>query len=187
MLEAQLDLYITEVLRFSRALNLTSVHKADEFRSRFIEPSLAMCGILPEHGRLLDIGSGMGIPGVPLLLARPGQHGVLVERRQKRAEFLRHVKRVLGLQADVYDDDVSNLPALGADVIVARAVAAPQQLLLLCTRHSSCGTVAMLSVSRDAAGASVPGWHFVAAHRFETDRGDMTVHKYIYEDVSRET
>jgi len=187
VLEASLELYVAEVLRFSKALNLTSVHNAGEFRSRFIEPSLAMCEIMPEQGRLLDIGSGMGIPGIPVLLARPGLYGLLVERRQKRAEFLRHLKRMLGLQAEIYDEDVRNLLALDADVIVARAVAAPLQLLHMCTRHSRKGTIAVLSVSRGAGRVSVPGWRFMEECRFQSNSGAMSVHKYIYEDVSRET
>lgn len=187
MPEAPLDLYVAEVLRFSKALNLTSIHDAGEFQSRFIEPSLALGEIIPDQGRLLDIGSGMGIPGVPVLLTRPGLHGLLVERRQKRAEFLRHLKRILGLHAEIYDEDVRKLSPLDADVIVARAVAAPPQLLLLCTRHSRKGTIAVLSVSRGAKKASVPGWRFMEEYHFQLSRGDMPIHKYIYESVSRET
>lgn len=187
MPEAALDRYIREVLRFSKALNLTSVHDADAFRARFVEPSLAMQPLLPETGRLLDVGSGMGIPGVPLLLAVPGLHGLLVERRQKRAEFLRHVKRVLGLDAEVYDSDVQALPDLGADIIVARAVAAPERLLRLCDRHCRTGASAVLAVPRAAQAACVSGWRFEAARHVEVGGNVMLVHKYIKGDVSRET
>jgi len=187
VLETRLDRYIAEVLRFSKALNLTSIHDAEEFRTRFVEPSLAMCSILPEYGRLMDVGSGMGIPGVPLLLGRPEMEGVLVERRKKRAEFLRHLSRTLDLRADVYDEDVRNLPKLDADVVVARAVAAPPRMLRLCTRHSHRGTIAILSVSREAGEAVVPGWRFMKKYHFQSGNEDMPVQKYVYEDVSRET
>ena len=64
--------YIDEVMKFRRALNLTSISDPELFHARFIEPSLALSEWLPEEGRMLDIGSGMGVPGIPLLMARPG-------------------------------------------------------------------------------------------------------------------
>lgn len=187
MPEAPLERYVNEVLRFSKAVNLTSVRDAGVFRSRFIVPSLAMQSLLPEKGRLLDVGSGMGIPGVPLLLATPALRGLLVERRQKRAEFLRHLKRVLGLDAEVYDSDIRDLPALGADILVARAVTEPARLLRLCDRHCRGHSVAVLVVPMGASAAAVPGWGFVTARRVEAEGKPMLLHKYIKEDVSRET
>ncbi|MDX8402570.1 MAG: RsmG family class I SAM-dependent methyltransferase, partial [Mariprofundaceae bacterium] len=115
--------WIDEVMRFRRALNLTSVDDPSAFRERFLLPSLAMAAWLPDRGRLLDVGSGMGVPGIPLLIAKPGIFGILVERRLKRAEFLRHLVRTLGLDAEVMADDVNRIPRLEVDVCVARAVA----------------------------------------------------------------
>jgi len=80
--------YIAETMKFSRALNLTAIHDAEEFSRRFIGPSVALCNWIPDSGVLLDVGSGMGVPGIPILIRRPGVHGVLVERRKKRAEYL---------------------------------------------------------------------------------------------------
>jgi len=174
-------------MRFSKALNLTSVDSAEVFEQRFIQPSLAMCSMLPDTGRLLDVGSGMGIPGVPILLAKPGLYGVLVERRKKRAEFLRHIKRSLNLRADIYDEDIQNLPKLQVNAIVARAVAAPERLLSMCSRHCEGGTVAVLSVARKAEPASVQGWQLSGIDNVESEGEGVMVHRYIYEDVSRET
>jgi 16S rRNA (guanine(527)-N(7))-methyltransferase RsmG len=52
-------------------------------------------------GLLVDVGSGAGLPGVPLLCTRPDWRGVLVEPRQKRWAFLRRVIRELELDARV--------------------------------------------------------------------------------------
>lgn len=150
--------YVAEVLRFRKALNLTSIDQAEAFDRRFVQPSLALSAWLPERGRLLDIGSGMGIPGIPLLITRPGLKGVLVERRKKRAEFLRHVVRTLKLDAEVYDADVYDLPCLHVDACVARAVADVSQLLTMCALHANPEAMAILPVPRDSGAVDVEGW-----------------------------
>jgi len=150
--------YAQEVLKFRKALNLTSIDNEGDFFSRFIEPSLTMTKWMPEEGRLLDIGSGMGVPGVPLLIAKPGLVGVLVERRKKRAEFLRHVVRTLKLNAEVYDADINHLPSLNVDICVARAVTDEGQLLEMCRPHVNQGAVAVLPVPRASNCAHVAGW-----------------------------
>ncbi len=187
MPEALLERYVAEVLRFSKALNLTSVRDAETFYTRFITPSLAMRSLLPVSGRLLDVGSGMGVPGIPLLLTMPGMSGALVERRKKRAEFLRHLKRLLDVHADVYDSDIRDAPALGVDVVVARAVAAPATLLRLCNRHCRSGAVAVLAVPFSARLTPVPDWMHVTSCHVEAGGNRMLLRKYIKGDVSRET
>lgn len=142
--------YCLEVLRFRKALNLTSISDPDEFHRRFVAPSLALAAWLPERGRLLDIGSGMGIPGIPLLIHNPNLYGVLVERRKKRAEFLRHVIRTLKLSGEVHDADINALPSLGVDACVARAVTNQEHLLTMCGRHANPDSVVVIPVPRES-------------------------------------
>jgi len=157
-MEMQLE-YAREVLRFRKALNLTSISDEQVFMTRFVLPSVALVEWMPQKGRLLDVGSGMGVPGIPLLIARPSLHGVLVERRKKRAEFLRHVVRKLGLSAEVHDADINDLPDLGVDIVVARAVTRADDLLAMCRRHTCVGGTAVLPVPRDSVSAITEGWH----------------------------
>ncbi|MDX8408011.1 MAG: RsmG family class I SAM-dependent methyltransferase [Mariprofundaceae bacterium] len=150
--------YVAEVLKFRRALNLTSVADADLFVQRFINPSLALAASMPAAGRLLDIGSGMGVPGIPLLMALPGLQGVLVERRKKRTEFLRHVIRTLSLNAVAYDADIRALEPLRVDVCVARAVTDEGGLLRMCAPHMVAGGRAVLPVPRESKAVVLNGW-----------------------------
>jgi len=159
------DAYVQEVLKFRRALNLTSISNADVFYARFIAPSLAMVEWLPDCGRMLDVGSGMGVPGIPVLTVKPGLTGVLVERRKKRAEFLRHVVRKLKLNAEVYDADIMDLEPLKIDVCIARAVADEAQLLTMFSPHVNDGAVAVLPVPLAHAPAAVACWELAAEHR----------------------
>ena len=193
MSRAGLEHYCAEVLRFRKALNLTSVKDKAEFMRRFVDPSVALAQWMPQGGRLLDIGSGMGVPGIPLLIVRPDLKGVLVERRKKRAEFLRHLARVLKLDAEVYDADINNLPHLGVDVCVARAVTHVSELLGMCSPHANAGAVAVLPVPQSSEPVDIDGWCFEGRHTIEA--GDsQQIHCYSYHqdhlnegDVSRET
>jgi len=192
-----LSRYCREVLRFRKALNLTSINSEKEFMNRFIQPSVALAAWIPESGRLLDIGSGMGVPGIPLLIAKPGLQGVLVERRKKRAEFLRHLVRVLELNAEVYDADINALPHLGVNICTARAVTNIPVLLNMCSRHVEAGAVAVLPVPQSAVPASVEGWRFDVSHMIKAG-DEQQIHCYSFSsskegslrqegDVSRET
>ncbi|MDQ6967110.1 MAG: class I SAM-dependent methyltransferase [Mariprofundaceae bacterium] len=154
----KLEAYTQEVLRFRKALNLTSISDASVFDRRFVQPSVALKDWMPERGRLLDIGSGMGVPGIPLLIAKPQLQGVLVERRKKRAEFLRHLGRVLELNMEVYDADINDLPSLSVDVCVARAVTNVKGLLDMCSPHVNSKAIAVFPVPRDQPSVNVDGW-----------------------------
>jgi len=158
MFDKECAAYVAEVLKFRKALNLTSISDPEVFEERFIRPSIALAEWLPVKGRMLDIGSGMGIPGIPLLIKRPGLQGVLVERRVKRTEFLRHVIRQLGLNAVALNADVRKLEPLSVNVCVARAVTDEAGLLAMCAPHMLVGGSAVLPVPRAAARATVEGW-----------------------------
>jgi len=186
MLKDRLDAYTQEVLKFRKALNLTSVSQAKLFDERFIVPSVDLSQWMPNEGRLLDIGSGMGVPGIPLLITKPKLHGVLVERRKKRAEFLRHVRRKLNLHMDVYDADINDLPCLAIDICVARAVTRVEELLAMCTRHVNVDAIAVLPVPREQAVAIVPGWKIEAVHDVNAVESQK-IQCYRWEGVSRET
>ncbi|MDF3049651.1 MAG: Ribosomal small subunit methyltransferase [Pseudonocardia sp.] len=83
--------------------------------------------LVPDGARLVDVGSGAGLPGIPLALARPDLEVVLVEPLARRVDWLREVVEDLGLPVRVdrgraEDADVRRRWE-GADVVTARAVA----------------------------------------------------------------
>jgi len=176
--KADIDRYIAETLKFAKALNLTSVKEVGLFERRFVVPSQALCRWLPERGGLLDVGSGMGIPGIPILLRRRKLQGMLVERRKKRAEFLRHIIRLLHLNAMVYDDDIRSLTPLHADACVARAVVRPAVLLRLVLPHMAPGAVAVLPVSSKAQAADIPGWRLEGEEAVDVSGGSQRIQRY---------
>ena len=83
--------------------------------------------LVPDGARVVDIGSGAGLPGIPLALARPDLQIVLVEPLARRVEWLREVIADLELAVEVErgraEDAVVRRRWKGADVVTARAVA----------------------------------------------------------------
>src|ERR1700754_1007707 len=82
--------------RWNAAYNLTAVRNADEMISRHLVDSLA---ILPYvHGRsLADLGTGPGLPGIPLAIAEPAREVLMVDSNGKKVRFLREAIRTLKL------------------------------------------------------------------------------------------
>lgn len=94
--------YCGELLRWSARINLVAKAPLREIWETHFLDSLTLLRVLPPQGStqlpLLDIGTGAGFPGLALKAARPELPVILVEPRQKRVSFLRHVIRTLGLK-----------------------------------------------------------------------------------------
>ncbi len=116
-----------------RHLHLTSLREPSEFVDRHVGESLAGAAVVGETGKLLDLGSGNGYPGLAILIARPGLEGVLAEASARRADFLREVCAALRVRAVVLERQVqraADVEALGPfDAICARAVGGWDRIL----------------------------------------------------------
>jgi len=88
--------YLGLLERWNRTYNLTAIRKPADMVSRHLLDSLS---VLPwcTEGRLLDAGTGAGLPGIPLAIANPALEVMLVDSVGKKVRFMSHVKRELGL------------------------------------------------------------------------------------------
>ncbi len=159
---------------WSKRHNLVSFHSRRELVERHLGEALEGAGQLGEEGVLLDIGSGAGLPGVPLLIARPGWRGVLLEPRQKRWAFLKLVIREIGLNAEVVRARYQDLgdkngkvrgDKVRFDLVTIRALTVDRELLryarLVLKRHGMVlvwGTEDILEKLRDHSG-----WHVLSS------------------------
>ena len=103
--------YLSMLSFWSVRLNLTAIRDPDlVLRLHFID-SLSVVPLLSHGGSLLDVGSGAGFPGIPINLMLPEKPVYLLEPRRKRATFLRHVVRELGLtNTHVVEGRMERLP-----------------------------------------------------------------------------
>jgi 16S rRNA (guanine527-N7)-methyltransferase len=112
----QIQQYTNILLTWNEKINLTSIRDPLEILNRhFCECMYAASAVPVEHGRLADVGSGAGFPGLPLKIIRPELQVVLIESNIKKATFLAEVIRDLGLaDARVL---VSRYEELGEEVV----------------------------------------------------------------------
>ena len=95
---------------------------------RHIENCLPVTTLLPERGTLADVGSGAGLPGIVIALAKPAFKVTLIEPLQRRCEFLYEVIDELGLKVEVIRAK-SELVSGEYDYVTARAVAPLSRLI----------------------------------------------------------
>lgn len=104
---AALDAYLDLLVRWNGVYNLTSVRDREKMRSVHLLDSLSILRPLQQAAGgvsaplLVDVGTGAGLPGLPLALSWPALRVVLVEPVGKKAAFLRQAVGVLGLQSRV--------------------------------------------------------------------------------------
>ncbi len=115
--------YLALLDRWNRTYNLTAIRDPMEMVTRHLLDSLAMQPYL-EQGTLADLGTGPGLPGIPLAIARPQLQVTLVESNGKKARFMREAVRQLQLgNARVAESRAEALDEPGQyDQITARAM-----------------------------------------------------------------
>jgi 16S rRNA (guanine527-N7)-methyltransferase len=168
--------YAELLSRWSERHNLVRFARPQELVDRHLLDSLAAAPFLDSRGRLLDIGSGAGLPGVPLLVAKPEWSGVLLEPRQKRWAFLKMVVRELGLLADVERARFQELRASESfDAITMRAVGGVDDVVSWSRPHlSKAGQVLLwTTVDRVSALCALAGWRVLSSQLPGLDCGRL--------------
>lgn len=125
--------YIALLARWNQAYNLTAVRDLGEMVTRHLLDSLAVAPHLAGR-RIIDVGSGAGLPGIPLALAMPDRHFVLLDSNGKKTRFLVQAKAALGLEnvTVVHSRVEEYRPEEPFDTVIARAFAALSDILVLC-------------------------------------------------------
>ncbi|MEQ1438056.1 16S rRNA (guanine(527)-N(7))-methyltransferase RsmG [Fontimonas sp. SYSU GA230001] len=126
--------YLAELQKWNAAYNLTAVRDPADMVTRHLLDSLT---VLPWiHGRVLDVGAGAGLPGLVLAIAAPTLQVTVLDSNGKKARFMRHAVRTLGLaNVAVVEGRVEEFAAPdGFDCIVSRAFSALDDFFRL-TRH----------------------------------------------------
>ncbi|GIX29159.1 MAG: ribosomal RNA small subunit methyltransferase G [Burkholderiales bacterium] len=124
--------YIALLAKWNRVYSLTAIRAPARMVTHHLLDSLAILPLI-EGARIADVGSGAGLPGIPLAIARPGLEVTLIESSQKKAAFLVQAKAELGLaNVTVERRRVEAwVPHIPFDGVVSRAFAALPEFLRL--------------------------------------------------------
>jgi 16S rRNA (guanine527-N7)-methyltransferase len=134
----RLDAFAALVRRWGARIDLVAPGDLHRFEERHIGDALRALPLLDSlpAGPCIDVGSGGGVPGIPLAIARPGRSWRLLEPRARRAAFLEEVVRSLDLNCEVVPATAESAGAdpsfaAGHALATARAVAAPARAAAL--------------------------------------------------------
>lgn len=129
----QLQTYLGLLNRWNNVHNLTAVRDEGEQVRVHLLDCLAVVPYIPLCKDLADIGSGAGLPALVIAIMKPQIQVIAVESNHKKTAFMRHAVATLGLaNVSVVSARVEQWqPENAPDVVISRALAAPQQLLEL--------------------------------------------------------
>jgi 16S rRNA (guanine527-N7)-methyltransferase len=126
--DAAIAEYVRELARWGERMNLVGSTDSTAI-SRHVADALEAVPHLSQGISVVDLGSGAGFPGLPIAIARRDLRVSLVEIREKRIAFLRHIVRMLDLDVEVRRESIEVAPVDVFDVALLRAVAAPERSL----------------------------------------------------------
>jgi len=152
----RLEEYLALLAKWNRTYNLTAIRDPLEMVSRHLLDSLSVLPHLPmsEGAALADVGSGAGLPGIPLAIARSEWRVTLNDSSQKKAAFLRQATIELGLSnVEVHEGRVEAWrPAARFEVVISRAFADLREFIARCSHLLAAGgTLAAMKGAAPAA------------------------------------
>jgi 16S rRNA (guanine527-N7)-methyltransferase len=157
--------FVRLLVKWNAAYNLTAIRDPQEMITRHLLDSLTLLPYL--HGpRVLDIGTGPGLPGIPLAVARPDCSFTLLDANAKKTRFVTQVVGELALKnVEVVQSRVENYrPEQKFDTLVARAFSRIADMLTsarhLCAPHGR--FLAMKGVYPEAELAAIPADYVVS-------------------------
>lgn len=185
----QLSAYAQLLMRWNARINLTALRAPEQVLSHHLLDSLSIVPVLmdlnlPSAARVLDVGSGAGLPGMVLAIMLPNWRLTLVDTVGKKAAFLRQVKLDLGLeQVEVVHGRVQSLPAARFDLIVSRAFSALDQFVRASDEQLAAGGVwaAMQGLAQGAEVGQMVG----SPNTHPRDRGCARIDKVVKLRVPR--
>jgi 16S rRNA (guanine527-N7)-methyltransferase len=176
----QLVSYLELLAKWNRVYNLTAIRDETKLVSHHVLDSLAVVGHLPD-GNIVDVGSGAGLPGIPIAISCPGRAVTLLDSNHKKSAFLKQAVAELGLSTTqvVTDRAETYRPAELFKTVISRAFSDLADFVKLAGHLCAADgvMVAMKGLHPDDEMARVPAsWQVSKTVRLEIPQLDASRH-----------
>jgi 16S rRNA (guanine527-N7)-methyltransferase len=183
--------YLELLAKWNRTYNLTAIREPERMATHHVLDALAVLPHLPQAAtraelRVLDVGSGGGVPAIPLAIARPSWHVVALDSSHKKGAFLQQA--VIELRLANVEAVIARVedyaPAAPFDVVISRAFSDLATFVEASARHLAARgqLVAMKGVYPDEEIAQLPaGFRIVAAPGIKVPGLDAQRHLIVME------
>lgn len=168
-----LDVFIRELARWNRRVNLTGMKREKDIVERLLYDAFFLYGCLEGANRILDMGSGSGILSIPIAVLSahgavfPGgdREGVSkrlvfsVDKSLRKIQFQRHIKRMIGLDGFVpIHGRIEDIAPLGVDVLAAKAFGNITSILSSGAKHMKTGGRVLILKGMGEESVHCPGF-----------------------------
>ena len=127
-----LSIYVEELLKWNKSINLISKSDEDKIWDRHIIDSLSLVKYLNTNTKIIDVGTGAGLPGMVLAIVGY-KHITLVDKNSKKIAFLNFIASRFNIDVSILNQDISDVK-VDCDVIITRAFSSIDAILKL-TNH----------------------------------------------------
>jgi 16S rRNA (guanine527-N7)-methyltransferase len=155
----KLERYADRLLAWNRKVNLTAITDPEELAEKHLVDSLSLVPDVTGAATLLDVGSGAGLPAIPLAIALPALDVTCCDSVAKKVAFVKAVAAELGLRVRGVaaraggEPEIEGLPR--AEVVVSRALADPERWLPLASRYLAPGGKVLVTLGREVDEAGL--------------------------------
>lgn len=135
--------YLEQLQRWNRTYNLTAIRDPERMLVQHVFDSLAVIPVLRQIStrqdkRVVDVGSGAGLPGIILAICEPGWQLICVDAVQKKTAFIQQAAGILGLpNVHAVHGRIEAIEPLGADIVISRAFSSLSDFVQISERHLS--------------------------------------------------
>lgn len=190
-MQAKLLAYVALLKKWNGTYNLTAIRDEAEMLPQHLLDSLSVLPVLQESAlagrRWADVGSGAGLPGIPLAIVRPDLDMSLIETVEKKSAFQRQAKIELGLaNVTVVNRRVEDVPGGAFDAVISRAFADLAEFIRLAGHLLTQGgrLYAMKGLlPEEEISRLPPGWAVVDSLRLNVPGLDAQRHLLVIERV----
>jgi 16S rRNA (guanine527-N7)-methyltransferase len=177
--------YVESLEKWNRRVNLVGLKEQGPIVRELIYDAFFLFTCMVEGDRILDLGSGAGVLGVPMAILGRGKTVFSVDRTLRKVQFQRHVKRLLGLSnytvLHARIEDVE--PPLGVDILVAKAFGSISEVLAKGRKHVIEGGRFFLVRGRGETPTDEEGFILIEKRRYRLPKSDKEYQLFVYKKV----